>query len=217
MIALVSGQDRPQFHDPSQTRVFPQAVVGFIGGLLFEAEVLIGNTGDDEAPMDLIFWPSTRQSAQGDGSLIPGIFFRVDDGPAEALEPFLPNRITVPAHGSRAFAIFVEENGSAPGGLLIGSLITELALKRVAAEASGAPSPAIEDIVYSFVYNIYDSEGNLIDTVPVPEAVAGNGFEFVIKRNASTDVGFAVFVTQPMETGYHLVPARDLGQPLAPG
>ena len=66
----------------------------------------------------------------------------------------------------------------------------------------GGNSPAgagagIDDLVFSFFYNLRDAEGNLIDKINIPPAKPGRGISFVMGRGQGFDTGVAILVTQP--------------------
>ena len=182
-VAVAQGGDRsPSFHNPLTTVIFPQFVVGSLGGgFEFEVEIRIGNGSD--LPWDGEFFLFEDNLAPLGGILVNGI-------------PYTPNGIQVPLGPRESVSlVFTSAQGPGPQGPLELRQGLWLGGNRPASPAGVGASP--DDLSFAFFYTLRDGAGNLIDSVAVPEARAGKGIQYVMSRRPGFDTGVAIFVTSP--------------------
>ena len=211
ILVMTPSLDVESFHDPENTRVFPQLVVAQVGSLSyfpvlracspgpFQGQVAIFQT-DRSTPTNLLI---NGQPYQG-----PVPF---DLGAQEC--------VTYEMTVGDQLAILRTRNDSQT---LIGLLIIETLVSPVFRVKSPVPTGVttdLSDVSLSFFYNIRDNDGTLVDSVAVPPSSAGSGFRFITSRGGGFDVGVAAFVTTPDSTvniTVHL-PAQGSGNSVVQG
>jgi len=177
---------KPQFHDPNNTVVFPQFVVGRFGDIIIEATLRIA--------------VPTSSGAAAIPSSFGGAF-------NVAVEPRTPGH-TGPCLGAVQTGLnpillldHMRLNFRAPPGEIPceGALIFEPG-ETVSGDSGESPSgfgSALDGLVFSFFYTLRDLEGKLLDTVAVPPSRASQSARYVMGRDTNFDIGVAIFVSNP--------------------
>lgn len=208
------GDRSPSFHDPAGTAIFPQFIVGRVGSFIFDIEQRIGNGGDLPFSGRAVVLNGDLSSPVGlvvNGAPYNPAGIPINLGPKESLSlNFTQEPVPPPTPGLMG-SCEEEECGDKGGEALEQCLCDECDYTcvtidgaLVAEENGSAPAggqASVSDLSHSFFYNLRDQEGNLIDSVAVPEGRAGTGIRFVMARRPGFDTGVAVFVTVPQPVG----------------
>ena len=205
-LLLVPSLEVESFHEPENTLVFPQLVVGQLGDLSYfpvfracspdpiEGQIAVFED-DRSSPPDLLINGQTYQGP------VP---VNLDANECDTFEMSLGGQAGTSLQGTgRPFATaYVVLDGlgglGCPSEALNHSHLPArrpLFSTRPAVHTTGQ-----SDIALSFFYNVRDPQGRLVDSVAVPPSSAGRGFRFVTSRGNGFDVGVAAFVTTPNST-----------------
>ena len=182
------GDRSPSFDDPARTVIFPQFIVGNIGGFSFDIEKRIGNGSD--LPFSGTSFILRSDLSSPVGLLVNGA-------------PYNPAGIPINLGPKESMSLFFSvANGNRPQGDGCEGDECEGCddCEDVEEENAGGPAgtgASISELTHSFFYNLRDAQGNLIDSVAVPEGRAGKGIRFVMSRRPGFDTGVAIFVTIP--------------------
>ena len=184
------GDRSPSFDDPARTVIFPQFIVGNIGGFSFDIEKRIGNGSD--LPFSGTSFILRSDLSSPVGLLVNGA-------------PYNPAGIPINLGPKESMSLFFSvANGNRPQGdeceVDCGCDDCLDADDRDSDGPAGTGA-SVSDLTYSFFYNLRDAQGNLIDSVAVPEARAGKGIRFVMSRRPGFDTGVAIFITIPQPVG----------------
>ncbi len=198
-LLLVPSLEVESFHEPENTLVFPQLVVGQLGDLSYfpvfracspdpiEGQIAVFED-DRSSPPDLLINGQTYQGP------VP---VNLDANECDTFEMSLGGQAGTSLQGSdRPFVsgyVVGEGLGCGQHGSRCGEGLNFST--RPAGDTTGQ-----SDIALSFFYNVRDPQGRLVDSVAVPPSSAGRGFRFVTSRGNGFDVGVAAFVTTPNST-----------------
>ncbi len=191
------GKRSPSFHDPFTNVVFPQVVVGNVLGFSFDVESRISNTTDEVVNLfvsvvgsDLSFPAGLLVNTQP----YPPGGFPLTLGPKES--------------NSLSFTAAAGGQPSSTGGLLpcnplnpLGGIcaieIEKLGMPEGSPNGPAGGGATIDDLVFSFFYNLRDAQGNLLDKINIPPSVPARGISFVLSRGQGFDTGVALLVSPP--------------------
>jgi hypothetical protein len=65
--------------------------------------------------------------------------------------------------------------------------------------ASEQSQSSVDELVISFVYNLRDNGGNVVDRIPIPPIKQGVEFRTTMHREPGFDTGLAVMAMQPKD------------------
>jgi len=208
LAGLAQPAKSPVFHDPANTIIFPQAVIGRVGDSFFDIEIRIVNTNPSVDFIGNLFLIGQDGGVAGAGG---GCQIQVIGTGEGSIQEIPVLNALGPLQGDLAQS-YVTTVYQGNGAFYVGLSAVELSSAcedgvnpiTVGIETESGPQAAgsgffIDDLIVGFYYNLRDLEGRLIDKIAVPPSPsrAASRIRYVTGRSAVFDIGAAIFVTVP--------------------